>query len=59
MFLLVNDLRGYLELLKEKGWIDVITEPRSLESLAASMKEQEKKNARSFLKTLKVMIAPW
>lgn len=56
---MVNDLRGYLELLKEKGWIDVITEPRSLESLAASMKEQEKKNARSFLKTLKVMIAPW
>lgn len=40
---MVKDLRGYLDLLKEKGWIDVITQPRSLDTLAASMKEQEKK----------------
>lgn len=40
---MVKDLRGYLDLLKEKGWIDVITQPRSLDTLAVSMKEQEKK----------------
>lgn len=40
---MVKDLREYLELLKEKGWIDVVTQPRDLSSLAAAMKEQEKK----------------
>lgn len=40
---MVKDLREYLELLRQKGWLDEITQPRPLDSLAASMKEQEKK----------------
>ena len=40
---MVKDLRGYLDLLREKGWLDEINEPRDLHTLAATMKEQEKK----------------
>lgn len=40
---MIHDLREYLNLLREKGWIDVITESRSLDSLADTMRSQEKK----------------
>ncbi len=43
VFPLIKDLRDYLDLLREKGWLDTITEPRSLDTLAATMREQEKK----------------
>lgn len=40
---MIHDLRDYLALLREKGWLDVISEPRALDSLAETMRQQEKK----------------
>ena len=40
---MIYDLREYLDLLREKGWLDVIDEPRDLFSLADTMRQQEKK----------------
>lgn len=40
---MIKDLRGYLGLLREKGWLDEIAECSELDGLAACMKEQEKK----------------
>lgn len=39
---MIHDLREYLTLLREKGWLDVISEPRDLSSLADTMRQQEK-----------------
>lgn len=40
---MIHDLREYLALLREKGWIDVIAESRHIDSLADTMRQQEKK----------------
>lgn len=40
---MIHDLRDYLALLRERGWLDVISEPRALDSLAETMRQQEKK----------------
>lgn len=40
---MIQDLRDYLALLREKHWIDVISESRPLDSLAQTMRQQEKK----------------
>ncbi len=40
---MIQDLREYLSLLREKGWLDIISEPRDLSSLAGTMRQQEKK----------------
>lgn len=40
---MIHDLRDYLALLQEKGWLDVISEPRALDSLGETMRLQEKK----------------
>lgn len=40
---MIRDLRDYLSLLRERDWIDVITDPRPLDSLAQIMRQQEKK----------------
>lgn len=39
---MIHDLREYLTLLREKGWLDVISDPRDLSSLADTMRQQEK-----------------
>jgi UbiD family decarboxylase len=50
---LIKDLREYLQLLEDHGWLDRITAPAELLEIPAVMKEQEKKERTVLLENIK------
>lgn len=40
---MIRNLRDYLNVLQEKGWLDTVSQPAPIETLSSRMKEQEKK----------------
>ena len=40
---MIRNLRDYLNVLQEKGWLDTVSQPTPIETLSSRMKEQEKK----------------